>query len=382
MAIEKGKAVARRREIGAVRVAPVDITFEQLQKYIPARHSEGAGGFDVWGLRQLDYKTRKPLKRPRWPVVMKPGQLVSFGLGLAIEVPPGYICLLAPRSGLAMEEILPANLVGVIDSDYRGQATVVLKNNSGKNFPIEKYTRIAQALFIKVEIPRLIPVPDVSMLSSTERGEGGFGSSGLGWVGSKTKLSDLRLYQLDQYMMANAVAASMRSDCVRGCKTYKSGLVRISKATGLPIGQKRRFGALIADEDTIIATGFNHVYPGCPKPCSEFGCMREREGIKSGTQLERCNAIHAEQDVVNKAAMGEGGGAGCTMYVTGETCLSCARMVAGLGLKAIVVLEGGYSSDAGLEIIRDSGTDVRPITMNPAYLRAMVKLALNPNRYE
>ena len=97
--------------------------------------------------------------------------------GLSLEIPNGYVGLIYARSGLASKNgIAPANKVGVIDSDYRGELMVALYNQSNSNYIIENGLRIAQLVitpYIQVEFE------EVEELDSTERGQGGFGSTGL-----------------------------------------------------------------------------------------------------------------------------------------------------------------------------------------------------------
>ncbi|MBQ4099342.1 MAG: dUTP diphosphatase [Clostridia bacterium] len=109
-------------------------------------------------------------------VVISPSETVLIGTGLAVEIPEGYVGLVYARSGLASKcGLAPANKVGVIDSDYRGEIKVALFNHSKETRTVLKGERIAQmviAPYLKVEYE------EVEELSSTERGEGGFGSTG------------------------------------------------------------------------------------------------------------------------------------------------------------------------------------------------------------
>ena len=105
-----------------------------------------------------------------------PGCSAFVPTGLAMEIPEGYAGLLFARSGMACKrDLAPANKVGVIDSDYRGEFIVVLHNH-GKQAQIVKHgERIAQLLIMPVLAPSFEIVDD---LSSTERAAGGFGSTG------------------------------------------------------------------------------------------------------------------------------------------------------------------------------------------------------------
>ena len=106
-------------------------------------------------------------------VEINPGETVMVSVGIKTEFAPGYVALIHARSGLATKcGIAPANKVGVIDADYRGEWFVALHNHSNETFILEDKTRIAQVLFQEVEHPEFIECDE---LSETERGSGGFG---------------------------------------------------------------------------------------------------------------------------------------------------------------------------------------------------------------
>ena len=97
--------------------------------------------------------------------------------GLFLEIPVGFECQVRPRSGLALKKgISVLNSPGTIDADYRGEVGVILINMSNETFVVENGERIAQLVFAKVEQAQW---EEVSELSSTERGAGGFGSTGV-----------------------------------------------------------------------------------------------------------------------------------------------------------------------------------------------------------
>jgi len=110
------------------------------------------------------------------PVIIEPGKTVLIPTGLALEIPEGYAGLIYARSGLATKKgIAPANKVSVIDSDYRGEIRIPLHNHSDEAVTIDVAERIAQIIFT----PYLKVVFEESdSLSDTERGLGGFGSTG------------------------------------------------------------------------------------------------------------------------------------------------------------------------------------------------------------
>lgn len=109
-------------------------------------------------------------------VIVGAGETVLIKTGLSLEIPEGYAGLIYARSGLASKKgLAPANKVGVVDADYRGEVMVALHNHSGADASIEPKERIAQlviAPFLKADFN------EVDELSDTLRGSGGFGSTG------------------------------------------------------------------------------------------------------------------------------------------------------------------------------------------------------------
>ena len=131
---------------------------------IPTKSTVHAACFDLYAC--LDNES----------VEIQPQTNVKIGTGLSFELPNGYISLIFARSGIATKESLrPANCVGVIDSDYRGEYIVPLFNDSSEIKTVKNNERIAQLV--------ILPYPEISFnevdeLSTTSRGENGFGSSG------------------------------------------------------------------------------------------------------------------------------------------------------------------------------------------------------------
>ncbi len=109
-------------------------------------------------------------------ITILPGETAFIGTGLKMEIPEGYAGLIYARSGLACKRgLAPANKVGVVDSDYRGEIKVALYNHSSNPQTVEMGERIAQMVitpFLSVDYE------ESQGLSLTERGEGGFGSTG------------------------------------------------------------------------------------------------------------------------------------------------------------------------------------------------------------
>lgn len=110
------------------------------------------------------------------PVTVEPGKTAFIPTGLAMELPVGYVGLIYARSGLACKRgLAPANKVGVIDSDYRGEFIVALHNHGEQPQVISPAERIAQLVVTPVLMPEYV---EAASLSDTQRGEGGFGSTG------------------------------------------------------------------------------------------------------------------------------------------------------------------------------------------------------------
>lgn len=130
---------------------------------LPSYETVGAAGMDV----------RANLSAS---VCVSPGERMLVPTGLYLEIPAGLECQVRPRSGLALKKgITVLNTPGTIDSDYRGEVGVILINLSNENFTIEPNDRIAQLVFCPVIQVTLI---ETDALESSERGTGGFGSTG------------------------------------------------------------------------------------------------------------------------------------------------------------------------------------------------------------
>ena len=129
---------------------------------VPSRAYPGDAGLDLHALE---------------PVVLGPGERASIPTGIAVEIPDGLAGLVLPRSGLAARHgIALVNAPGLIDSGYRGEIRVLLLNTDRHHpYELEPGERIAQLLLIRYEAPEVVEVDE---LSGSERGSGGFGSSG------------------------------------------------------------------------------------------------------------------------------------------------------------------------------------------------------------
>ena len=110
------------------------------------------------------------------PVVLKPGERAAIPTGLAMAVPAGSEIQVRPRSGLAIRHgVTVINSPGTIDADYRGEVAVLLANLGREDFVVERGMRVAQ-LVVALLAP--VVVSEVTALDETERGAGGFGSTG------------------------------------------------------------------------------------------------------------------------------------------------------------------------------------------------------------
>ena len=127
---------------------------------VPTRGSDGAVGYDLYSTED----TVVPCQAG--------GALV--GTGITVVLPPGVYGRVAPRSGLAVKHCINVG-AGVIDPDYTGEVKVVLFNHGDKDFEIKKGDRIAQLVLERCETP---PIEEINIVEDTERGSGGFGSTG------------------------------------------------------------------------------------------------------------------------------------------------------------------------------------------------------------
>lgn len=111
------------------------------------------------------------------PIIIKPGERQLIGTGLKMALPDGYEAQIRPRSGLAVKNgITMLNSPGTIDTDYRGEIKVIVINHGQEDFVVKHGDRIAQMVIAPVH---QLSVEEVKNLDETERGEGGFGSTGV-----------------------------------------------------------------------------------------------------------------------------------------------------------------------------------------------------------
>jgi dUTP pyrophosphatase len=148
--------MSEETEASRLVILPVDVGEGGM---LPEYASAGAAGADL---------------RASAAIEIPPGGRAAVPTGLRLQIPPGRVGLVWPRSGLAVRHGIDT-LAGVIDSDYRGEVRVVLVNHGDEPFRIAPGDRVAQLLVQRVERARFAAAP---RLGATDRGDGGFGSTG------------------------------------------------------------------------------------------------------------------------------------------------------------------------------------------------------------
>jgi dUTP pyrophosphatase len=130
---------------------------------LPSRATPGSAGYDVASAEEG---------------VLAPQERRAFATGFSIAMPEEYECQIRTRSGLALKHgIIVANTPATIDSDYRGEVKVLLVNLGEDSFVVTRGARIAQIVFARVA---RLPVAEKGLAGDTQRGSGGFGSTGTG----------------------------------------------------------------------------------------------------------------------------------------------------------------------------------------------------------
>ncbi len=131
---------------------------------LPRYHSDGASGMDLRAAIPRDY-------------LLRPGEIVTLPLGIAVEVPPGFEGQVRTRSGLAFDyHVTSLHGMGTIDNDYRGEIHLCLHNHGLRTLKIEPGMRVAQLVIAPVQ---RVVIVEADELGETERGEDGRGSTGV-----------------------------------------------------------------------------------------------------------------------------------------------------------------------------------------------------------
>ena len=142
---------------------PIAVTTLRAGAVLPSRATAGSAGYDLYACLPA-------------PVEIAPGQIVTIPTGIAMALPTQTVGLLFARSSLGVKYgVVPANCVGVIDSDYRGELLVGLINHGKAPYTVQPGERIAQLVVTPVLTP---PLQQVDRLDETARNTGGFGSTG------------------------------------------------------------------------------------------------------------------------------------------------------------------------------------------------------------
>jgi len=135
---------------------------------------------------------------------------------------------------------------------------------------------------------------------------------------------------IDEYFLKIASVAAERSTC-----------------------RRHHVGAVAVKDKHILSTGYNGAAAGL-KDCLELGCLRDEQGIPSGTRHEICRGIHAEQNMIIQASLHGVSLEGATVYVTHTPCILCAKMLANAKIRRFVTF-GNYADDSFLELFREAG---------------------------
>jgi dCMP deaminase len=135
----------------------------------------------------------------------------------------------------------------------------------------------------------------------------------------------------DEYFLKMAMLISERSTC-----------------------RRHHVGAVLARDRRVLSTGYNGAASGL-KDCMELGCLRDEQGIDSGTRHEVCRAIHAEQNAIIQAGQHGVSIAGATMYCTHSPCLICAKMIVNAGIERVVSCTA-YADTNTPDLFREAGT--------------------------
>lgn len=148
----------------------------------------------------------------------------------------------------------------------------------------------------------------------------------------------------DEYFMQIAHVVSRRSTCVR-----------------------RQIGAVIVKDKRILTTGYNGAPSGLPH-CLELGCLRDEQGIPSGTRHEICRALHAEQNAIVQAALYGVSTRDSTLYCTHQPCSLCAKAAINAGVRR-VVYEGDYPDQFALDMLQQAEVELLRFVMEPEEVR-------------
>lgn len=133
----------------------------------------------------------------------------------------------------------------------------------------------------------------------------------------------------------------------------------LAKASNCP---RRKFGALLLDpkRNVVLMDGYNGGPRGGGDLCGGDVCLRDTQKVQSGTRME-VGCHHAEMNVVCNAAATGVACQGAWLIVTGEPCLMCSKMIHHAGIARVLVVDGGYAGENGVQYLRDHGVEVEPV---------------------
>lgn len=140
----------------------------------------------------------------------------------------------------------------------------------------------------------------------------------------------------DEYFLDVAKLVSKRSTCLR-----------------------RKVGAVVVRDKRILATGYNGAPSGLAH-CLDIGCLREKLKIPSGQRQELCRGLHAEQNIIIQAVIHKVDLKDSALYVTNQPCVTCAKMLIGVGVKDIVIMEG-YPDVLARKLLKEARIKIRTI---------------------
>lgn len=146
------------------------------------------------------------------------------------------------------------------------------------------------------------------------------------------KIKKIERISKDQYYMKIADVVALRSTCLR-----------------------HKFGCVITKDDQIISTGYNGAVRNA-RHCLEVGCIRNKMGIPSGTKMEICEAVHAEQNALLQAGRYAEGG---NLYINCIPCKTCSKMIINSHIKKVVIpTNDDYPDKEGINLLKEMGIDI------------------------
>jgi dCMP deaminase len=305
----------------------VNIKIKRLkpEAIIPRYEHEGDAGMDLFSTE--DY-------------TLRPGERCLVSTGLAFEIPHGTELQIRPRSGLALKKgISIVNSPATLDCGYRGELGIVLINHGMEDFGVRRGDKIAQAILNRIEVAE---IEESDMLSESERGDRGFGSSG----GSQALIdkNSVELQELreegprlgwDEYFIEISRTIAKRATCNRG-----------------------RSGCVIVKDKQILVSGYVGAPRGLPH-CDEAGHKFEETIHFDGEKRNHCvRTTHAEQNAICQAAKRGISIEGATLYCKMTPCAVCAKMIINAGIKRVVCEKKYHAGEESEELFSEAGVQL------------------------